>query len=314
MVIFLYGPDTYRLNAKLDGVIEAYRQKKQGINFKVFDAIDCDADEFLRELRQDSLFREKKLFVAKGIIANKEFKESIIENAGVLFASAHNIVLCQEGKVLKADRLLGAMVKKGAQIQAFELLGGAKLVAWAIHEFKALNRQIEPQALEMLIDRTGSDLWRLANEIQKLCHRRKSGTISVRDVEETVRPAIETNIFKTIDALAQRDKKAAIGLLHEHIQDGDHPIYLLAMVASQFRNLLLVKESLSESGGYAAGQNMAARLGIHPYVFGKTVQQSGRFTLSELKSIFNKIAKADRQIKTGTIDPLAGLDILVAGL
>jgi DNA polymerase III, delta subunit. len=81
---------------------------------------------------------------------------------------------------------------------------------------------------------------------------------------------------------------------------------LLAMVASQFKNLVLVK-----SAGTGAG---AARLGIHPYVFGKTVALARRFGLDELKDIYRKICQADFDIKTGKISPEAGLDLLIADI
>jgi DNA polymerase III delta subunit len=78
------------------------------------------------------------------------------------------------------------------------------------------------------------------------------------------------------------------------------------MIVAQFKNLVLVKAS-------GAGAS-AARLGIHPYVFGKTVAQARCFGLDELKSIYRKICQADFDIKTGRISPEAGLDLLIADI
>lgn len=304
MLIFLYGPDTFRINRKLGQIVEEYKKRAQGLDFSVFDAAAGGGKDFFSGLRQNSLFGEKKFFVVKNPISDKDFKESLIEKMAEIFGSGHNIIFCQEGKVLKADRLLSAL-KKYAEIQEFSLLEGDKLAGWAIQEFKALGSMVGLQTAQALAQRTGSDLWRLENEIQKLAHFISGREITVADVEQNVLSAVESNIFKTIDAVAVRDRRQALRLIKEHVDKGDHPLYLLAMIVSQFKNLILVKASEGAS---------AARLGIHPYVFGKTVAQARRFGLDELKNIYRKICQTDFDIKTGKISPEAGLDLLIANI
>ncbi len=77
------------------------------------------------------------------------------------------------------------------------------------------------------------------------------------------------------------------------------------MMASQFRNLLLVKSCVSDG-------SPSGRLGIHPYVLTKTVALARRFGLEELKKIYQLIGQADFDIKSGKLDPETGIDILIA--
>jgi len=303
MLIFLYGPDTFRLSRKLAAAIEEYKKRKKGLDFNVIDGQTAPFGDFLAGLRQDSLFQEKKFFVVKNPVSNKEFKEAFIDNIEAISSSGHNIVACQEGKVLKTDRLLTAM-KKHAKAQEFAPLEGQKLANWVAGEFMDLGKPVNPAVAGELAERVGSDLWQMENEIQKIVHRITGRQITVADIEQSVKPLAETNIFKTVDAIARRDKKQALALAREHLGRGDHPLYLLAMVASQFRNLLLVKSS--------AGAASASRLGIHPYVFGKTVAQARRFGLPELEDAYRRICQADSNIKTGKVDPEAGLELLLA--
>jgi len=304
MLIFLYGPDTFRLSQKLDQIIEEYKKHVQGLDFSVFDAAYDKGKDFFYNLRQNSLFQEKKFFVVKNPITNKEFKDSLIDNIKTVADSGHNIVFCQEGKVLKTDRLLSAF-KKFAKIQEFAFLEDNDLDAWIIGEFKKLGRPINLQTARTLSRLVGNDLWRAQNEIQKLMHFIVGREITVLDVVQNVSPEIDANIFGTIDAAANRDKKQAFKLIRDHLQKGDHPLYLLATIATQFKNLLLVK-----SGGNLG----AARLGIHPYVFSKTIPQARRFGLEELKNIYRKIVQVDFDVKTGKIAPEVGLDLLIAQL
>ena len=53
---------------------------------------------------------------------------------------------------------------------------------------------------------------------------------------------------------------------------------------------------------------------LHPYVVKKSHAQAQRFSLSELKKIYQKIFEVDLNIKTGKIDPQIALDLLIAEL
>jgi DNA polymerase-3 subunit delta len=303
MLIFLYGPDTFRLSRKLGQIIEEYKKRASGFGFSVFDAQESDVKDFFSGMRQNSLFPEKKFIVVKNPISNKDFKELLIDNFSAVAGSGHNVVFCQEGKVLKTDRLL-SVFKKNAEIQEFIPLEGDKLEAWVSREFDGAGSSADEQAVRALARKVGSDLWRAENEVQKLAHFITGRRITAEDVEKNVVQTIDSNIFKTIDAVASRDKKQAIRLIREHVDKGDHPLYLLSMIATQFKNLVMVK-----SGGVSGG---AARLGIHPYVFGKTVAQARSFGLDELTNIYHKVCQTDFDVKTGRVSPEAGLDLLIA--
>ena len=302
MIIFLYGPDTWRLSKKLAEIVEEYKKRISG-DFLVVDALEERGDRFFAALGQSSLFQGKKFIVVKNVIANKDFKENLLGRMGDVVKSSHNIVFCQEGKVLKTDRLLSSL-KKNAQVMEFALLAGEKLDAWIVAEFAAVGRKIERAKARLLAQRAGDDLWNLNNEIQKISHCAEPGEIAAGDVEKSGAAAGDANIFATVEAIAQRDKRRALELVKEHIAKGDHPLYLLAMIAGQFRNLLLVKMCAEEG-------IPTARLGMHPYVLSKSAAQSRRFKIEELKHIYGLICRADLDIKTGRIDAEAGLDLLL---
>lgn len=306
MLIFLYGQDTYRLSKKLEEIIGEYKKRRSGLDFLVIDAISEDTKNFFSALNQISLFGEKKFVVLKNPIANKEFKEEILGKMGWMTKLEHNVVFYQEGKVLKKDRLLAALSKQ-AQVVEFEPLTEEKLIKWVTGEFVKIGNQVDQLAATTLIQRVGNDLWYLANEINKIGHYFFEERITVANIESFSVIENEVNIFKTIDAIAQRDKRTALALLRDHINRGDHPLYLLAMMATQFRNLLLVKSCISQ-GRPTTG------LGIHPYVLGKAAALVKRFGQEELKKIYLLIGTTDYGIKSGRIDPEAGMDILVASI
>ena len=97
-----------------------------------------------------------------------------------------------------------------------------------------------------------------------------------------VKSKIDTDIFKTVDALARGDKKTALKLLHDHLESGEDPFYLLSMYFYQFRNLVKVKP-LAEKNMSPA--EITSKLKMHPFVARKSLEQAQEFFLGETKSL-----------------------------
>jgi len=312
MIIFLYGQDTYRAKKKLKEIIEHYqRVHKSGLNFRFLDLAEETAEEFedfKDNIRQASMFKEKKLQVLLNPFSNSFFKEKFLKKAEDFVKSEDIIVLFQEGEIKKNDKLF-KFLKKKAKCQNFNLLEGRKLYSWVEDRFKKEGFRVKEDVLKKLISFVGNDLWRMENEILKLTNYRKRGKIEKEDIELLVRPKIETDIFKTIDAIAQRDKKKALNLLHGHLEKGDNPLYLLSMISYQFRNVLLVKELMEKHLPYNV---ILKKSGLYSFVAEKSYYQAGRFSLPELKKIYHNIFQADLDIKTGRIESETALDLLIA--
>jgi DNA polymerase-3 subunit delta len=149
------------------------------------------------------------------------------------------------------------------------------------------------------------------NEIKKLVSFKSKRRIEAEDVELLVKPKIEADIFKTIDAIAQKNKKQALFLIHKHLEKGDSPLYLLSMINFQFRNLLMIKDLIEKNRPYYA---ILKTTKLHPFVVKKSWQLANKFTFQELKKIYQKIFQADLSIKTGKIEPKITLELLLAEL
>lgn len=311
MIIFLYGPDTYRSRQKLTDIIDYYKRiHKSGLNLKYFDGKDLNFQALSDELQSASIFKERKLIVLENSLLNKDFKKEFLKNSEKFINSKEIILFYENSQILENDSLF-KFLRKHAKSQEFQLLGGQKLKSWVKKEFEKYRCQITDGALEKLIEWIGNDLWRLSNEIKKLASFKSD--IQEKDVELLVKPKIETDIFKTIDFLASRNKKQALKFVRKHLEKGDSPLYLLSMINFQLRNLLLVKSQ--ESGGRPYDNfpfALSKKLNLHPYIIKKTIQQADKFSFEELKKIYQKVFQADFNIKTGKIDPEIALDLLIA--
>jgi len=313
MFIVLYGQDAYRLQRKLKEIIEQYKKtRKSGLSFIWLEQENPERsmwEDFCNAIQQISMFGEKKMIFLSEVFNDQEFKEKFLKNAKKFVSSEEIVVFCQKGEVPNRDKLLKFLRSK-AKIQHFQFLAGEKLKSWLKREFVKLKAEIKPEALEKLIDFVGNDSWRFFSEAKKLADFKKGKIIEEKDINILVKPANEAGIFKTIDALAQKNKKQALLLVRRHLEKGDNPLYLLSMINFQFRNLLMVKDLIEKNEAQYAIPKIT---GLHPFVVRKSCQQAAKFTFQELKRIYSKIFQSDLNIKTGQMSAESALDLLIAG-
>jgi len=309
MIYFIYGEDSYRAKRKLAEIVNGYKKvHDSGLNLIYIDADEKDFRDFYSNLKINSMFAEKKLIVLKNAFSDAKFQEDFLANIKAL-ESTKDIVIVYEDKAADQRTKFFKGLQKCAKCQEFSCLQPAMLKKWVEQEFVNSKISINTDALGLLIDSVGDNSWQMTNEISKLSNYKKSGTIDKKDVELMVRPNIENDIFKTIDALVSKDKKLALSLMHKHLDDGEVPLYLLSMITYQIRNLLVIRELQDLRTPYAL---MAKKSGLHPFVVQKSSYMCGQFPIDKLKKIYHKIFQVDLDIKTGKIEAETALDLLLS--
>lgn len=310
MIIFLYGTETFRLRRKLKEIIAQYRAVHQsGLDF--FSFKEFNFERFRNAIETASMFREKKLVVLENAFdqLSGELAIDYLKKQKIKEREDVALVLAEESeKLKKQNALFKFLTSKPSLSQEFSLLTGVKLLAWAKKEIKEKGGQIEEAALRRLISLTGNDIWRLDSELAKLLAYRGGQPARISDVDLLVRGQLDLQIFKTIDALADGDKKLATRLIQEHLRQGENELYLLSMIAYQFRNLLKIKDLLDKGGSPA----VLAGVGLHPFVLRKTIGQAKRFSQDRLKAIFRHLLETEIKIKNGFCEPRLGIEMLVA--
>jgi len=301
------------MREKLKEVIESYKKiHKSGLNLKYFDCSEKTAEDIFTnlkdEIRQASMFKEKKLAVVINPFSDSEFKEKFLKERKDFLKSEDIILFYEEEKIAKNDSLFKFFIKD-TKSQEFQIFSGQKLKNWIRKRFEKYETKIELDALEVLIEYVGSDLWRMNNEIKKLVSYKNGATVKKEDIKLLTRSKVEADIFKTIDAISRKNKKQALNLLHKHLEKGDSPLYLLSMINFQFRNLLIVKDFIEKYRPYNV---ILKKSGLHPFVVKKSYSLSQKFSIGELKKIYRRIFQVDLDIKTGQMEPKMALDLLIA--
>lgn len=156
-----------------------------------------------------------------------------------------------------------------------------------------------------------ADLWRCDSEIEKLLTWAGKRPVEAGDVARLVAPVDTENVYRLIEAIADRDGPAAATLLHTFLAGGEEPLSLLGKIARQFHQLAHVQALLDS--GVPAGEHARA-VGVPPFVARKLAGQSRRFSAPFLDAALKRLLDIDVGIKTGRTSGPIALDLFVAGV
>jgi DNA polymerase-3 subunit delta len=235
------------------------------------------------------------------------FEKALAEHIAHMAETTVLILLTEE--MLEASNSLVKAAEKYGQAFQHTLPKGAALESWIGKRAKSTNVTITREATALLANFTGNNLRLLANELDKLgTYVGVGGTINVDDIRQLSAQVQEARIFDLTDALAQRNRKQALNILHDLLSDGEPPLKLISTITSQVRSLLLVKE-LSQKGMRSA--QIASTLGISPYVVDKALRQVGKFNMTQLENAYRQLMATDAALKRSRLAPEMALDLLV---
>jgi len=221
------------------------------------------------------------------------------------------VLVLIDGRI-KGNNPLFRELSTKAEVRSFPLLRDSKLREWIQRQVTEEDGSISPQAVNLLAKLVGSNLWAMANEINKLVLFTLGRRIEEEDIKMVVSHAQQANVFAMVDAILEFKAGVAEQLLHQLLQGGAAPAYLLVMLSRQFQMIVRVKELTNQGKPKIEIQDklgLTAEFALH-----KTLEQADRYPLVRLKEVYHKLLEADLSIKTGKYSGELALNILIAEL
>ncbi|MFZ1794710.1 MAG: DNA polymerase III subunit delta [Anaerolineae bacterium] len=336
MLYLFHGPNTLNRDEDIARMKAGLGDETViSLNFTALDAIAtfkeiqaaCDAMPFLAD---------RRMIVVRGWLGKagqgrkKNAKESendpISQLAKYLeeLSDTTELILAEDGVLPDAHPIskATAALKKNnrAEVKLFEL--PADPVKWAIERAKAKGGILSREAAVALTtklnrgnknDRDHFDedsrmyLLKLDTELEKLVSFANGREVTARDVEALVAGEDSADIFKFADAISQKETGAAMSEMRMILARGEFPLIVLTHIARQTRLLIQAKENAK-----LTPDAFAQAIGVHPFVAKKAMQQAGRFSMPQLERAHIACMEADVAIKTGQMEDVAALEILVA--
>jgi DNA polymerase-3 subunit delta len=222
-------------------------------------------------------------------------------------------VLVEQKQLDRRNPVLAGLVEGNAEVVLFSGPTQNNLRSWIINRGNRHGAAIEPGAAELLGRLIGSELRTLNSEIEKLAlYTGGRRAVTEADVQLLVPYVEEAESFGLANAIGQRNARKAYDQLHKMLEEGDHPMMILASIAAQIRGLLEIKD-WAERG--LTPPEIANRKGWRSdYAAKMRLREAANFSMARLEEILETLLAIDLDIKTGRIDGQLALDTLVARL
>jgi DNA polymerase III subunit delta len=250
---------------------------RRGRAVEAYEAAETSPDAVVSACNSRSLFGDGSFVLVRNLDAwTAAQKARVLE---YLQNPSPETDLVMLGKKLGAREKLLAAVKRTGEVHDFKQPTGAALAKWAVGHAKKLGLELPEDVAGELVARCSDDKVRVIGEIEKLALYAE-GTATLEDLEALVRPDLQTNIFRFVDALGTGDRSEALEMLEALLATGESPLRIVYMVRRQFR-LLSRARSLFKEG--TPRTEVASLLKVPPFVAMKLEDQAGRTEEGDLE-------------------------------
>jgi DNA polymerase-3 subunit delta len=202
-----------------------------------------------------------------------------------------------------------------------ELAGasGADAMRWVMETAEQAGTRCDADAARELVDALHGDMMGLASEVEKLLlYTTDRKQITLADVETMVESARQRSLYELTDAISAHDKARALlllqGLLNASDGGEDAAIGHLYMLARTFRQMLVVQEK-NVRDPRAIWQALWPGFRVAPFAVEDLLRQARRYKgRKELMRMVERVARADREVRSSPIDKRLVLERLVIDL
>lgn len=299
-VYLLQGEEPYYIDQIVD-----YMEKnilsdgERGFNQTVLYGKDTDMATILNAAKRYPMMSEYQVIIVKEAQELKWASEGSSKEAEFTIAyfekplpSTILVLAHKYGNFDKRKKVYKAINSSGIVFQS-DPVRDYKLVPWIEDHLKSKGYRIEPQAVALMAEYLGTDLSKIANEVEKLClNVAASTTIQVDHIQRNIGISKEYNVFELQKALATRNVLKCNQIINYF---ADNPkanplVMVMANLNSYFSKILKYH--------YLPNKNDAAKaLGVSPY-FVKDYESAARtFSAGKTFDIISLLREYDLKSK-----------------
>ncbi len=327
MIYLLFGEDELSLQETLTSIKnDVGPDELRDVNITKLNGDEVKYDELTATCDTVPFLSDKRLVIVEGLLGrltqatsraggrddSRQSKSSewdgLLERLSAMPPTT--VLVFVEGR-LNTNSALVNKLRPLADVRSFPLPGRNDLRGWIADRAAKLRVDIEPGAVNTLAETIGNDVRVIDMELQKLALYRWGGKVRQQDVEDMVSYVKEASIFEAVDAALGGQTGRAIQLVHNILDAGRPPSYLITMIARQVRLLLLAKDLKQRR---VPSVEMGQRLRLSGYPLRKTLEQESKFPYERLVYIHRKLLEADLSVKTSGVDEQLVLDMLIGEL
>ena len=297
-VLLISGEEEYLKEVLLERMVEATlgEEKPSDFNYQVLEGGKVGYAEIADLCETRSFLSPMKVIVVKE--AEKISAGNVEDMAGYVENPADFTVLCLLlGSGGGRSPLKKIFSGAGAHVEVRKA-NKADARRWIQKFAKDQVKGIDPEAINLLLELVGFDLFSLKEEVEKCAvyagpEKKKIG---VKEVEDLTGRVAEAQFWVLTDSLLARDLRASLKALKELIEDGKAPVLILAPMEGILARIIAYRgfrergeKELLQALGFPS--NMAWKL--------KAFQKNApRFSERELARISGAVAACDLALRS----------------
>lgn len=218
-------------------------------------------------------------------------------------SSFTTLILTMEGVAEREEKKHAKGLPADLTVLRFSTLKGRDLHDWIAGRVRIYGKTMDRDAVYLLAEATGGNLWFIASEVEKLClYAGNNPSVTIRDVEYLVMESHEPPVFAFMDSLFER-KKDTMVRLYELEHTGINELEVITRIENQIAQHYQI---------LCCGKN--SRAGVHPYVEKKILGRRSLWSASQLVDLLQAVRRVEHGIKSGrTLHPYTAIQEALLG-
>ena len=306
---FLYGEESFFID-KISGFIETnlLNEEEKGFNQVVLYGRDVSVAEIVAQARRFPMMSEKQVIIVKeaqDLARSIDQLESYIENPQPTTVLVFNY---KHKKPDKRKTIFKKMARLGVMFESKPLYEN-QVPAWISSYVREKSFSIDPKASQMLVEFLGTDLSRIANELDKLfIVLNDQRDISPESVEENIGISKDFNNFELRKAVGQKDVLKANQIINYFANNtkSNPPVVTIAMLNSFFTQLLQFHALPNKNNSKA----VASTLRVNPFFVNEYIVAGRNYPMRKVSQVIALLREADLKSKGVGARDLSHADLL----
>jgi DNA polymerase-3 subunit delta len=301
----LYGSEDYLKKLYRDKLKAAILSNTDDMNYSYFEGKDLDQKKVAEVAQTLPFFNDRRLIIIEN---SGLFKAQSELSTALQILPESTTVVFVETEVDKRNKLY-KLVKDRGIVSEMNGLDERNLKLFAVSLLEQANKKITESTVSYLLEKTGTDMENIQNEIEKIIgYTMYRDIVTTQDIDAVVTTQITGKIFQMIDAIGTKQQKKALSLYYELLSIREKPMSILYLITRHFNLLLQIKDL--NARGYSSA-DISKMVGVPPFAVGKYISQTRNFTSMRLKEALEYATNIEEQVKSGRMIDQIGVELLI---
>lgn len=319
LITLVTGDDIGQYSQLKSRLMEQIAFDKDDLAYSYFDMSEVAYQDAEMDLVSLPFFAEQKIVIFDDLLDLTTSKKNFLKEKELKAFEAYlekplestRLIIFAPGK-LDSKRRLVKLLKRDALVLEANPLKEAELRIYFQKYSHQLGLGFESGAFEQLLLKSNDDFSQIMKNMAFLKAYKKTGNISLADIEQAIPKSLQDNIFDLTRLVLEGKVDAARDLIHDLRLSGEDDIKLIAIMLGQFRLFLqlaiLARDGKNEQQLVISLSDILGRR-VNPYQVKYALKDSRTLSLAFLTEAVKTLLETDYQIKTGRYEKSYLVDI-----